>query len=235
MHVSVSMRARLFSTVIDWVGQVFAHFWQPMQPTLHTLRVLAPAMVFLHVTTEAVGDEAWSTIEMMPRGHIFAHVPQPVQAAVAVSAHLSEDGKVRPAGPPHFPDNPPSEAEAVFHAAAIAVGAPVVYVVEKAGQQITIGVVNLHAVKTGPAAQHGGIAVLSYNLIQLFQREVGGQLGGVAVYVSGAFLPPWLSWATIFPPAAWTRQAVSWSRPRSVWSSNTVCPWSERCWRSTLM
>ena len=86
MHVSVSMRARLFSTVIDWVGQVFAHFWQPMQPTLHTLRVLAPAMVFLHVTTEAVGDEAWSTIEMMPRGHIFAHVPQPVQAAVSMRA-----------------------------------------------------------------------------------------------------------------------------------------------------
>ena len=86
MHVSVSMRARLFSTVIEEVGQVFAHFWQPMQPTLHTLRVLAPAMVFLHVTTEAVGDEAWSTIEMMPRGHIFAHVPQPVQAAVSMRA-----------------------------------------------------------------------------------------------------------------------------------------------------
>ena len=58
MHVAASMRARLFSTVIDWVGHALAHFWQPMQPTLHTLRVFAPGMVFLHVTTDATGEEA---------------------------------------------------------------------------------------------------------------------------------------------------------------------------------
>ena len=55
MQVEGSMRARLFSTVIDSVGHAFAHLWQPMQPTLHTLRTFAPGMVFLHVTTEAVG------------------------------------------------------------------------------------------------------------------------------------------------------------------------------------
>ncbi len=39
MHLSGSMRARLFLTVTASLGQTLVHFMQPMQPTVHALWV----------------------------------------------------------------------------------------------------------------------------------------------------------------------------------------------------
>ena len=49
---------------------------------------------------------------------------------------------------------------------------------------------DLHPVKTGPAAQHGSVAVLLYDPVQLLQGKVGRQLGGVAVDVFGRLFSP---------------------------------------------